>query len=198
MSVHADHSREILDRLGRVGVIAVPPTLAALGGLHAAWALGWRWPGGSDQALAERVLSRSERDRLGSGQLPPVPLTWSVAAALLAGAGIVRAAGTGTRSATLRGAAWTASVVLVGRGAVSVASNLSGGPDDTYQRLDLAIYSPLCLALGAGTAAAVARKAPMPLPNRRLALAGAATALLGGGLSVRTAAQAMAAGRLPL
>jgi len=38
----------------------------------------------------------------------------------------------------------------------------------------------------------------MSLPNRRLALLGAAVVLYAGGRSVRTAAQAMAAGRLPL
>ena len=146
----------ILDRAGRAGAMAVPPALAALGALHAAWALGWRWPGGDDRGLAERVLSRSERERLGAGGLPPVPLTWTVAAALLAAAGIVRAA-SGAAPRPVRGAAWAVSAAFLARGAASISADLVGGPADAYQRLDLAIYSPLSLALGAGTAAAVAR-----------------------------------------
>jgi hypothetical protein len=146
----------ILDRAGRAGAMAVPPALVALAALHAAWALGWRWPGSDDRGLAERVLSRSERERLGAGGLPPVPLTWTVAAALLAAAGIVRASG-GAAPRRVRGAAWAVSAAFLARGAVSIPADLVGGPEDSYQRLDLAIYSPLSLALGAGTAAAVAR-----------------------------------------
>jgi len=162
MTVHNLHASDSLDRLGRAGAVAVPPTLASLAGLHAAWALGWRWPGGGERELAERVLGQSERDRLGGARMPPAPLTWSVAVALAAAAAIVRAAGTGPRSRTLRGAAWAVSAVFLARGAVSIPSDLIGGPDDTYQRLDLAIYSPLCLAVGAGTAAAVARTGRTP------------------------------------
>ena len=44
------------------------------------------------------------------------------------------------------------------RGVAYVPSDLRGGPGDTYERLDLAVYSPLCLALGAGSAV-VARRA---------------------------------------
>jgi Protein of unknown function (DUF3995) len=146
----------ILERAGRAGALAVPPTLVALAALHAAWALGWRWPGGDDRGLAERVLSRSERERLGPGALPSAPLTWTVAAALLSAAGIVRAAGGGAPR-PVRGAAWAVSAVFLARGALSIPADLAGGPEDAYQRLDLAIYSPLSLALGAGTAAAVAR-----------------------------------------
>lgn len=146
----------ILDRAGRAGAMAVPPALAGLGALHAAWALGWRWPGSDDRGLAERVLSRSERERLGAGRLPPVPLTWAVAAALLAAAAIVRAA-SGAAPRPVRGAAWAVSAAFLARGAVSIPADLVGGPEDAYQRLDLTIYSPLSLALGAGTAAAVAR-----------------------------------------
>ena len=42
----------------------VPGTLVAIAALHAAWALGWRWPGGSDQALADHVISQG-------AELPP-------------------------------------------------------------------------------------------------------------------------------
>lgn len=163
MKRHSVHTRAIgapptqagaiLDRLGRVGGVAVPAALAGLGALHAAWALGSPWPARSERELAERVLGRSERHRLDGG-LPPAPLTGAVALALVAAAAIVRAVGTGPRSRALRGAAWGVSAVFLVRGVVSIPSDLSGGPDDAYQRLDLTLYSPLSLALGAGAAAA--------------------------------------------
>jgi hypothetical protein len=121
----------------------VPGTLVSIAAVHAAWALGWRRPGGSDQALADRVV--------GSGaELPPDWLTASVAGALLAGAAIVRAGANGA-SGRLRLAAWGVGGVLLVRGAVMPPVDLVGGLGDPFSRLDLAIYSPLCLALGAGT-----------------------------------------------
>jgi Protein of unknown function (DUF3995) len=121
----------------------VPGTLAAIAALHAAWALGWRWPGGSDQALADHVVGHG-------AELPPNWLTGIVAGALLTGATVVRTGARGARG-RLRLAAWAVAGVLLARGAVYVPIDLAGGLDDTYSRLDLAIYSPLCLALGAGT-----------------------------------------------
>jgi hypothetical protein len=43
--------------------------------------------------------------------------------------------------------------VLLARGALFIPLDLVSGLDEIYGRLDLAIYSPLCLALGAGAAA---------------------------------------------
>lgn len=149
---HAPRERGApVDRLAHLCGIAVPTVLVAIAGIHAAWALGWRWPGGSDRALAERVVSSS------SIELPPEPITWAVALALLAAAAIVRTAGTGTPSPALRGAAWAVSAVFLVRGAIFIPMDLIVGLDDIYERLDLAIYSPLCLAIGAG-AAVVARR----------------------------------------
>jgi uncharacterized protein YndB with AHSA1/START domain len=118
----------------------VPGTLAAIAALHAAWALGWRWPVASDQALADHVIGYG-------AELPPDWLTGLVAAMLLTCAVIVRAGARGR----WRPAAWAVAGVLLARGVVYIPIDLAGGLDDTYSRLDLAIYSPLCLALGAGT-----------------------------------------------
>ena len=41
----------------RVAGTAVPAALAGLGVLHAAWALGWRRPGGDDEAFAATIYS---------------------------------------------------------------------------------------------------------------------------------------------
>jgi len=148
-----------LDRAARIGGVATPAVLAAIAALHAAWALGSPWPAGTQRELAEAVLSQGERDRLDGG-MPPAPLTASVALVLLAAAGTVRGAATGPRSRTLRGAAWGVSAVFLARGVAYLPSDLIGGLDDTYRRLDLAVYSPLCLALGATTAIAVRRASP--------------------------------------
>jgi hypothetical protein len=139
----------------------VPGALVAIAGLHAAWALGWRWPGGSDQALADHVVGHG-------AELPPDWLTWVVAAMLLAGAAVVRAGARGR----LRLAAWAVAGVLLARGAVYVPIDLAGGLDDTYSRLDLAIYTPLCLALGAGTVRLLTSAPDAVRPRIRPAVAG--------------------------
>ena len=43
---------------------------------------------------------------------------------------------------------WAVAIGVLGAATVDVI----GGPRDPYERLDLTLYSPLCLALGAGTA----------------------------------------------
>ena len=147
-----------LDGLAPNCGVVVPAVLVALAALHAAWALGWRWPGGNDRAFAERVLSSVERERLVGRvgtEVPPAPAVWAVALALLAAAGIVRSTATGAQSRALRLATWAVSGVFLARGARGILTDLIRGLDEPYERLDLAVYSPLCLALGAGTAIVV-------------------------------------------
>lgn len=131
-------------RLTQLAGVAVPSVLATLAGLHAAWALGWTWPGGSEHALAERVV--------GADELPPESAVWGMAAVLLAAAGLVASAARGARARTVRIAAWGVAAGLLVRGVVLLPSDLLGGLDTPFERLDLAVYSPLCLALGAGAA----------------------------------------------
>jgi hypothetical protein len=132
--------------------VAVPTVLGALAALHAAWALGWRWPGGDDRAFAERVVGH------GATEVPPAAATWAVAVALLAAAGIVAGAAA-SDDRRLRLATLGIAAVLAARGALFIPLDLVGGVDDVYERLDLAIYSPLCLALAAGGAAVAIRPA---------------------------------------
>ena len=142
-----------VDRLARLCGIAVPAAFVAVAGIHAAWALGWRWPGGNDREFAERVLG------YGATEPPPPAATWAVALALLGAAAIVGKAAAGTESRALRRATWGVSAVFLARGAISIPVDLIRGFEEIYERLDLAIYSPLCLGLGTG-AAIVARRAP--------------------------------------
>jgi Protein of unknown function (DUF3995) len=132
-------------RSDRVAGVAVPAALTAIAALHAAWALGWRWPGGDDRAWAERVI--------GSGEPPPDAASWAVAVALLAAAATVRSVAAGARARPLRIATWALAGLFLARGALFIPADLIRGLDKPYERLDLTIYSPLCLALGAGTAA---------------------------------------------
>lgn len=132
------------DRLTRALGLTVPAGLAGIAAVHAAWALGWRWPGGSDQAFAERVI--------GTGEVPPEWATWAVAGLLATAAGMVRSTAKGRDSAVIRAGSWTVAGVLLTRGVGGLATSLAGGRQNIYQRLDVAVYSPLCLALGAGAA----------------------------------------------
>jgi hypothetical protein len=143
------------DRMVRPARIAVPPALGAVAAIHAAWALGWRWPGGTDAALAERVV--------GAGaELPQAPVIWAVAAALGASATVAAMVGAGRSEPLLRAGTWGIAAVLIARGAVFIPVDLLGGLDSRFARLDLALYSPLCLALGLG--AAIVARGPGPSP----------------------------------
>lgn len=153
---HVQAVPPVTGRLTRVSAVAVPGSLAALACLHAAWALGWRWPGGNDRAFAERVIG------YGAAEVPPAAATWAVALALLGAAVTARTTAGGTQSRALRLATWGVSGVLLARGAISIPVDLARGFDEIYERLDIAVYSPLCLALGIGTAALARRAKPRP------------------------------------
>lgn len=147
-------------RAGGVAGAVASATMAALGLLHASWAAGGRWPGHTDAGLAALVLSRAERDTLvrrTGRELPPVSLTWAVAGGLFAAAGVVGATAAGHRSRALRSAAVAVAVALSVRGVAGIVDGLRCGLDERYRRLDLAVYSPLCLALAAGTVAGLRR-----------------------------------------
>jgi hypothetical protein len=153
-------------RRGRLAAIAVPGALVALGGIHAAWALGWRWPGGDDAAFAERVVGNG-------AELPPVWATWTVAAAMVAAGVVVHRArhGAGGRART---AAWGVAAIFTARGLLFIPIDLAGGVERPYDPLDLAIYSPTALAIGLGTAwllrnSPAAGTAPAPIGQRAVA-----------------------------
>ncbi|HEY3140032.1 MAG TPA: DUF3995 domain-containing protein [Acidimicrobiales bacterium] len=131
-------------RLARVSGATVAARLAAGAVIHAAWALGWRWPGGSDQAFADRVVGPG-------ADLPSAGATWGVVALLAVAIGAVRMTAT-SDGALPRVATWGVAMVLGLRGVIGVVTDFTGGFDDIYEHLDLAIYSPFCLALAVGAA----------------------------------------------
>ena len=139
----------------RVAGVAVPGAPLAIAGLHAAWALGWRWPGGSDEAFAERIVS--------SGELPPAWATWLVAGLLATAAGIVRATARGATQPLLRAGTWTLAAVLMTRGVAFLVYDTVNDFDTVYTRLDAAVYAPLSLALGLGAASVALQRSATPV-----------------------------------
>jgi hypothetical protein len=83
-------------------------------------------------------------------------------------AGVGRADARGSASALVRSGTWTIAAVFLARGSGSLAYDAVKGLGTTYRRFDATIYSPLCLALGAGTAV-VARGQRDGEPVRSLA-----------------------------
>jgi hypothetical protein len=141
------------DRAARVAGVAVPATLAALAALHAVWAAGSPWPAHSAADLADAVLGTD------SDAMPPAWASAAVAGALLGAAAAVRRAARAEASVGARALALGVAGVFGLRGAIGVPLDLTGGLRRRFQRLDLALYAPLCGAICAG-AVAVARRHP--------------------------------------
>jgi hypothetical protein len=125
--------------------------LASLGGLHLAWATGSSFPFIDRTALADSVV--------GTNQVPSSGACVAVAAALFSGAVLVGGVpGTGTRIRRIGLVGLTA--VLAGRGGLGLVGRTDlvspGSSSVAFRRLDRRIYSPLCLALAAGSAWTVA------------------------------------------
>jgi Protein of unknown function (DUF3995) len=144
-----------LERAAGAAGVGVPATIAGVAVVHGAWAAGWHWPGGSEEALAQRVLSSS------STAMPPGALTWLVAGIFAASAAAVAATARGAGGRRARRATWATAGVFAARGVLGPLSDAFTGMG-TYERLDLAIYSPLCLAVAAGTATVAWRAGERP------------------------------------
>ncbi|MFI2370837.1 DUF3995 domain-containing protein [Streptomyces sp. NPDC018833] len=132
--------------------------LAAVGALHGIWTFS-PWPLANRAEFARTVVGVAEAD------LPTPELTAAVAAALgaasyviAARAGLVPQAGP---RRVVRQGVWGVAGVLLLRGAVGLVSSALTGRPTEFTRWDLALYSPLCLALGGLTAyVAVATRVP--------------------------------------
>jgi hypothetical protein len=129
--------------------------LGGLGLLHAAWALGWRWPSGSDEAWAERIG--------GSTEMPTDAEIWMMALILISGSGVVAASTSnslrpGRVRRLLRLAAWGGSAVLIGRALYFLPQDVTGDPG-IFNKLDLTVYAPLSATLGVCIATSLRRSA---------------------------------------
>lgn len=139
--------------------IAEAGALAAIGFLHVVWAFS-SWPLADRAGFADAVVGVPEAD------LPSRGLTLLVAAALLLAALVVAAQGNAIGRLgpdwLFRLGTWAVAAVLLlrGLGGLVTSAVLDSGTE-TFRRLDLLVYSPLCLLLAAGAAAVVAvRKKP--------------------------------------
>ena len=70
---------------------------------------------------------------------------------------VVRRAAAPAPSGGVRAVSLAIAAAFLARSVAYVPSDLLGGLETTYQRLDLAVYAPLCAAIGAGTFAVVRR-----------------------------------------
>lgn len=126
--------------------------------LHAYWAAGGFWPGRDAESLARTVVGGSPGTRF-----PGRAATWAVSAVLLVGAAVVLSA---AGVVALPGPAWPARAAALAGAAVLVVRGLVGfvearlRPDSVgspYARLNVTVYSPLCLFLALLVGLAVRR-----------------------------------------
>ncbi len=139
-------SRTVNVAAGRATALA----LLGAAALHAAWAAGSTWPRSTSDGLADLVVGRRPF---------PSPAACAAVAGLLVGGAAVTGTVVGDLPALERASPvdprWPVralAVVMALRGVAGlVTSGLGlGSPAEEYRRHDLTLYSPLCLALGAG------------------------------------------------
>ncbi len=130
----------------------------AIAALHAYWALGGFWPGRDAESLARLVVGGPPGMRF-----PGRVATWAVVAVLAGGAAVVLAAAgvmaVPAPPALVRGAALLGAAVLLIRGLeglvdVRLRPDTVGSP---FARLNVILYSPLCLLLALLTALGASR-----------------------------------------
>jgi hypothetical protein len=134
---------------------AAAAAFLAIAGLHAYWALGGFWPGRDADSLARTVVGGRP------GMRGPGPAaTWAVVIVLLGAAVTALAAGglvaLPIPGAWVHGAARLGALVLLLRGLegfvdARLRPDTVGSP---FARLNVVLYSPLCLALSLLTWAA--------------------------------------------
>lgn len=138
--------------------IALWMVLAAIAVLHASWGLGSRWPCESEEALVRAAVGRR-----GARRMPP-PSACFIVAALLAGVSVWPLLAVGLIPSTWS-AGWLTHLEGAGIAAVFMARGITGyvpawrrmHSAEPFATLDRRIYSPLCLALGAGFIAILLR-----------------------------------------
>ncbi|MFI9329046.1 DUF3995 domain-containing protein [Kitasatospora sp. NPDC052868] len=149
----------------RTAALAIATVLAADGLLHVYWATGRTWPAPDTAALSQLVLN---------ADVPFTPrVVLPLAALLFSGAALVAARG-GVMPATARrlpalALRWGPRAVaggLLARGLAGLvwAAGIGAETDSAFYRLNLAVYTPLCLA-GAAAAWTVARDAGQRAPR---------------------------------
>jgi hypothetical protein len=132
-------------------VRATAGAFAAAAALHLAWGLKVEVPGIDGERLAEAVV--------GSGPVPGPAACFAVAAALGTAAGLV--VGVPRSSPALVGAGRCGvALALSGRAGLGLTGHTDlvapGALTDRFRWWDRRVYTPLCVALAAGTVRAIA------------------------------------------
>jgi len=129
----------------QISSVGAAVLLVAAAAVHAWWAAGRVWPAPDGGTLARAVVGPTQLKMPGAGPCAAVTALLVAAAVLV----IARAALVGWP-----GPRWVVTVgswVVVGalalRGAIGLVTSLAAGRTETYHRLDVAIYSPLCLTI---------------------------------------------------
>lgn len=132
-------------------------TLVLISLMHAGWALGYYWPTGDPDHLADLVV--------GQRPFPGPAACWMVAAATSLAAAIVTGR---ARSRWTRGLTYAIAAVFLLRGAGGlIVSTFNLRPvTAVFRSWDLWLYSPLCVALGVGCYV-LARQTIFLTPNGR-------------------------------
>jgi hypothetical protein len=130
--------------------------LAGVALLHAHWASGGLWPAASEPELIRQVFGDARR------HLPPAWTIWTVAGLIgITGAWpLLLASGAAAplpgHVASVIGAV-IGLIFLARGGAGYLPAWRSAHPLQPFATLDMALYSPLCIAIGAGYGYLVAR-----------------------------------------
>lgn len=123
-------------------------TLAAIAGIHVAWGRGSSFPFANKLALSDAVI--------GSEAVPSAGACYAVAAALLTASALVVDAPVAPRRVRRLGRRVVGGVLAV-RGVAGLLGRTDvlspGSASPRFRRLDRRVYSPLCLALAAGSQA---------------------------------------------
>ena len=121
--------------------------LAATALVHGFWAFGGVWPARDGRTLAKTVVGPKQQ------AMPGAAACLAIAALLAAAVVIVLAR---SDVIELPGPSWIVNLgtwvivaVLALRGIGGLVTSLLAGRSETYHRLDVAIYSPLCLLIAA-------------------------------------------------
>jgi hypothetical protein len=127
--------------------LATSTALAAIAGVHLAWAFGVTWPASSSRELARHVV--------GTDVFPSATACLAVTTLVTSAAGLVHqrvAARSHLPIAIVDLGTKSVAAVLALRGAGGLVASglLRVGSDRPFQRLDTTVYSPLCLVLAAG------------------------------------------------
>jgi hypothetical protein len=134
---------------------AAAGVLLAIGGLHAVWATGSRWPLPDHDRFADAITGRP------TGRTPGAVACLTVAGLLGAASALVAGHPRSAPRLSRLGSAGVVTVLTV-RGSLGLAGRTDlvspGSSSERFRELDRRIYGPVCLALAALAAPATATR----------------------------------------